>query len=131
MHNMACVELPNEIWLEVLLQLDYRTLKTCERVSKSFKEFVQNAAFDQKLFRARAVVNTGGGIALDNLTLHPVFERVSFECATEIEDAYLFGPKDDDTFPLTEVCAAPEHATDPPLSLICLQIHLLESLQSQ
>lgn len=118
------MELPNEIWLEVLMCFDYTTLKVCERINKTFKAMIQSACLDNKLFRSRTVLHAGSPIVLVDVELHPAFSAVSFECATRIEHAYFLNYNDDsEPVVLTESCAAMEHACQPPVNLMRLQVH--------
>ena len=115
------MNLPHEVWLEVLSHLDYLGLKKCMCLSKSFHTLTSHALFDKTLFRSRAVVPADGAITPNEVHLHPAFEYMSFGCGTKIEDV-CFWPGDK-KLPLTESSAAKEHATDPPVSKLRLQVH--------
>lgn len=115
----------NEIWLEVFSHLNYFELKNCMRVSKTFKAFTHNAAFDNELFRSHTVIPANGDIDVDDVETHPALDMLMcFECATDIKDVYLGDFSDeDDNCRIDKCSAASEHITSPPLALICFQIH--------
>lgn len=124
------MELPDELRLEVLSHLDYSSLKLCERVSKTFKTSVKNAAFDKTLSRSSAVIGAKDTIVAADVKLHPSFERMTYSCSGEIDDVELYNFNDGEDWPLlTTTCAAKEHATEPPVSVLRLQIHDLKPFQ--
>lgn len=125
------IELPKEIWLEVISHLDYLDLKKCMRVSKEFKSFTELPVCQETMFRSsKKLIPEGGAINLDNIQLHPAFDLMAFECATKIEHVKFYTGKDyDGIVALTDTCAAEEYATDPPVAFIRLQIHSWPAVQ--
>lgn len=73
--TMSSIELPNEVWVDVMSSLNYSELKTCERVSKSFQALILNApALAKIVFRSRRVLGSMGDMtSTDGVKLHPVF----------------------------------------------------------
>jgi hypothetical protein len=127
--NVSTINLPRELWLEIMSYMDYFDLKRCMGVSTLFKTFTETATFDNVLFRSQAIIPTDGTINVANTRLHHAFELVSFECATSIDQAYFFTNNYDDTIPLTESAAAKEQATSPPVSVLRLQVHSFPVMQ--
>jgi hypothetical protein len=117
----GAVELPKEVWLEVVSYLDYFELKMIMGVSKAFKSYTELPACQKTMFRSKTVIPDGDTINLAELRLHPVFASMSYECASELEEVHLCD-RDGDWMPLTDTCAAEEYATDPPLAFMRLQI---------
>jgi hypothetical protein len=117
----STIGLPNEIWLEVFSHLNYRNLKNCMRVCKIFKSLTDHSACQKTMFRSKAVVPKGGAIGLENVVLHPAFESMPYECRTSLDQVYFY-TDDGDKLVLIDTCAANEHATCPPVALLCLQI---------
>ncbi|KAI4834409.1 hypothetical protein E4T44_08828 [Aureobasidium sp. EXF-8845] len=120
----STIELPNELWLEVFSYLSYSELKRVMRVSRAFKSYTELPTCQKTMFRSKAVVPKGEAINLDNVVLHPAFERMAYECATELESVFFFNYLIDDAEPtvLTDTCAAEECATDPPVAFMRIQI---------
>jgi len=119
--SASTMELPKEVWLEIVSYLDYFDLKTIMGVSKAFKSYTELPACQKTMFRSKAVIPDGDTIDLAVLRLHPAFGMLSYECASDIEDVYLYD-SNGDWMPLTETSAAEEYATDPPVAFMRLQI---------
>lgn len=117
----STIELPKEIWLEIVSYLDYFELKNCMRVSKIFKSYTELPTCQKTMFRSKAVVQKGGVINLDDVEIHPAFDSMSYECATELDEVFLRG-RNMEAIPLTETCVAGENATDPPVAFIRFKI---------
>ncbi|KAI4724089.1 hypothetical protein E4T49_08181 [Aureobasidium sp. EXF-10728] len=113
----STIELPKEIWLEVFSHLDYFALKNCMSVSKAFKNFTKLPTCQKTMFRSKTIIPDGGTIDLKKLRVHPVFDCMLYECATDLDEVYL----GDDTV-LAETCAADEYATDPPVAFLRLRV---------
>ncbi|KAI5200358.1 hypothetical protein E4T39_05826 [Aureobasidium subglaciale] len=120
------IELPKQLWLEIVSYLDYSDLKACMAVlrlrSKAFKSYTEHPDCQKTMFRSKTVIPDGGTINLDDVRLHPAFESMSYECATKIEHVYFWTADGDGETVLTETCAAEEHATDPPVAFLRLQV---------
>jgi hypothetical protein len=71
------VTLPDELWLMVFENLTYGTLRTCERVSKSFQAFTKSCYLDHKLFRG-PVQSSETPVNPEKVQLHPAFESMSY-----------------------------------------------------
>ncbi|CAD0115077.1 unnamed protein product [Aureobasidium uvarum] len=125
----SITKLPKEIWLGVFSHLDYTVLKTCMRVNKEFKSFTEFPACQKEMFRSKAVIQEGGTIDLDNLRLHPAFDYMSYFCTGELADVEFHNSDYTNTTVLTKTCAAEEHATDPPVAYIRIQIHSWKPMQ--
>lgn len=117
----STIELPKEIWLEIVSYLDYFALKKCMRVSKLFKSYTELPVCQKTMFRSKAVVQKGGTINVGDVELHPAFKFMSYECATELDGVYFYTGGVDEMV-LTDTCAANEYATDPPVAFIRLQV---------
>jgi len=124
----STMELPKEVWLEIVSYLDYSNLKKVQRVSKAFKSYTELPTCQKTMFRSNAVVPKGGTINLDIVVLHPAFEGMAYECDTELDQVHLW-EKDIEWVSLTDSCAAEEHATDPLVAFIRVQIIGWEPLQ--
>lgn len=107
-HSQKALSLPDELWINILLQLDYFQLKKVTRVSKMFKRFIQvrpsrlpslpnsidlvsqDPEFDKVLFRApppSPPLPEG-----ESLTVHPVLEAT--ECIVyDLTRHYVYGEK--------------------------------------
>jgi hypothetical protein len=123
---MTTIELPEEIWLGIMSYLDYFALKNCMRVSKTFRSYTELRACQEKMFRSssKAVLPKGEPIDLDDVVLHPAFDKVSYECASELDGVCFLIHLADKEVPilLTDTSAADEYATDPPVAFMRLQI---------
>ncbi|KAG9957473.1 hypothetical protein KCU61_g9097, partial [Aureobasidium melanogenum] len=117
------LELPKEVWLEIMSYLNYSQLKTCMRVSKALKSFTEQPICQETMFRSKKIIPEGGAINPDNIELHPAFDYMSYGCTTKLEDVEFYTGKHHDTIILTDTCAAEEYATNPPVAFIRLQIH--------
>jgi hypothetical protein len=124
----STIELPREIWLEVVSYLDYFDLKMIVGVSKAFKSYTELPACKKTMFRSKTVIPKGGTINLDDVEIHPAFNYMSYECATELDGVYFY-TSDDDEMVLTDTCAANEHATSPPVAFLRLQVTDWKPLQ--
>lgn len=111
------IELPKEIWLEIVSYLNYFELKNCMRVSKTFKSYTDLPVCQKTMFRSKAVVQKGGAINLKDVEIHPAFASMAYECATELDDVFLWD-RDMELISLTDTCAAKENATDPPVAFM-------------
>ena len=114
------IELPKEIWLEIVTYLNYFEFENCMRVSKAFKSYTELPACQKVMFRSKTVVPKGGAINLDDVETHSAFGSMSYECATELDEVYFFGNESDTEF--IHTCTANEHATYPPVAFLRLQI---------
>ncbi|THZ37500.1 hypothetical protein D6C90_06695 [Aureobasidium pullulans] len=92
----STIELPKNVWFEVMSHLDYFDLKSC----------------------MSAIIPVGGTIQLARITMHPVFGHMFYECATELEGVYVGDGMDI----LTDTCAAEEYATDPPVAFLRIRV---------
>ena len=120
------VEMPDEMWLETLSDLSYFELKKCMRVSKRFQALLRFSTFDDKLFQSKIIITPGDPIDLASVRVHPAFNRLSYECATEIEHAYFLTSNADDQYDeqlLSTTAAAKEQATFPAVNHLRFQIH--------
>lgn len=119
----STVELPKELWLEIVSCLDYFDLKTIIGVSKAFKSYTELPACQKTMFRSKAVVPMEETINLDTVVLHPAFIYMSYGCATELAGVYFYtGDKIEETTKLTDTCATDEHATNPPVASLRIQV---------
>ncbi|GAB7354588.1 hypothetical protein MBLNU459_g5032t1 [Dothideomycetes sp. NU459] len=125
---VGAVELPTEIWLEILSYLDYFSLRRCSRINKSFQSLIEFPAFDNTLFRSAPVVLADGYITMDNMRIHPAFRLLDWDCEADINEV-IFGmmrnPETQESYykeswdhEFTGSSAANEHATDPAVSRI-------------
>jgi hypothetical protein len=124
----STIELPREIWLEVVSYLNYFDLKMIMGVSKAFKSYTELRACQKTMFRSKTVIPKGGTINLDDVVVHPAFRHMSYECATELDGVYFY-TGDDDEIVLTDTCAANEHATCPSVAFLRLQVTDWKPLQ--
>lgn len=119
----SAMELPRELWLEIVSHLDYFDLKRCMSVSKTFKMFTEIAALDDTLFRSEAVIPAGGTINPDEICLHPAFDRMNYGCGNSIDQVWFYVDDYKTQLLLTDTVAAKEQATNPPVNVLRLQVH--------
>lgn len=122
---------PNEIWLEIFLNLDYITLKKCMRVSKTLRGLTEHQSLDAILFR-------GGKLAVAKRTahdindetydywvadflIHPVFDFLNYDASSPsgLRSMYATGNSLMKKYPMLATTVLEELATIPPqLSLV-------------
>lgn len=117
----STIELPNEIWFGVFSYLDYSGLKNCMRVNKAFKSYTELPVCQKTMFRSKAVVPRGGAINLDDVQTHPAFESMVYQCDPRLSRV-TFLTADFNEVMLANTCAANEHATNPPVAFMRIQI---------
>jgi hypothetical protein len=75
--------MPNEVWLKVLIQCDYQTLKVCCMVSKSFLGVVTHPLMAEKIFRGGKIIKANHKFdkeELENIIVHPALNWVVGKC---------------------------------------------------
>ncbi|GAA5826524.1 hypothetical protein JCM5353_003038 [Sporobolomyces roseus] len=86
----VALTLPDETWVQILLELDYCHLKKASRISKKLQRFIKGKEFESILFR------TGpSSLAISsNIVIHPLIKRT--DCVfTRLEHAEIYGGRDE------------------------------------
>ncbi|GAA5839791.1 hypothetical protein JCM5353_003764 [Sporobolomyces roseus] len=94
-HHLLSLSLPDELWIQVLLELDYFQLKKASRICKKLKRIIQDSKFDKVLFRAvppSPALRRG-----DRVTIHPALGNT--ECIVHAFDGHpIYSEKGNEHF---------------------------------
>ncbi|BGP18208.1 hypothetical protein JCM10213_007836 [Rhodosporidiobolus nylandii] len=113
------MRLPDETWLEVLEQLDYRGLKKVERVCKRMQRLVKDKHLDTLLFRQKPSKPLQRG---DKVELHPLIGMVDAVFTSKEEAPILVYSDDVDTLNALGYQACDDFATQPACTSLKLDV---------
>jgi len=98
-------------------------------VCKGFRAYCDHPTLDKFMYRNIAPLAAGVKFKPNEVRLHPCIDGMSYECSTDINDAYMMSYKEVDsvysdhgTYPLVKTSAINEYATMPAMKAIKIKI---------
>jgi hypothetical protein len=122
---------PAEVVLNIFSHLEYFDVKRCLMVCTGFQAYCDHASLDKVMFRYIAPLTARTKFKPKEVKRHYCLDRMSYECSTDINDAYLFGKgsgetesvySDDGMYRLIKTSAINEYATMPAMRAIKIKI---------